>query len=177
MGMSKQDWRGIMEIAEIQHVRNGEVIWEAKNIKNLLHYDGEEFLLRAAFTGGQNSDIIPENYYLGLDNRGTILADDSMLSITGEPITHGYSRQAVSSAGDFTVSNDDNSHFRAISPIVAFRAIGGSWGPIQTLFLTDRSNNSGYLISTAALTSPISVAENDAITLRISMKLRDCPTS
>jgi hypothetical protein len=172
--MKNETWRGLMEIDEINLWRNGEVVWRAEKIKNLLHSDGEEFLLRAAFTGGQVSDIIPTNYYVGLDNRPTPLLDDTIVNITGEPATNGYSRQAVGSSGDFTVSNQDNTNFKAISPILTFRASGGSWGPITNLFLTDRSNDSGYLISTATLPEEITVESGDAITLRLVMKMRDC---
>ena len=40
------DWHGIMKILWIKHWRDGEMIWEAENIKNLLHREGESFILR-----------------------------------------------------------------------------------------------------------------------------------
>lgn len=169
-----RNWRGIMKVLEIKHWREGEVIWEQNNILNLLHLDGEEFVLRAAFNGGRISNIIPENFYMGLDNRQAPSASDTMDSLIAEPTANGYTRQPISSAGDFTVV-EDSSHFRAVSPIIAFQASSGSWGPVQNLFLTDRTDNTGFLISTAIIQTPITVNDGETVTLRLAMQLRDCP--
>lgn len=174
------NWRGIMKVIEIKHLRNGEVIWEKRNIKNILHLDGEEFILRAAFTGGQDSSVIPENYYLGLDNRVALEADDTIENLLGEPTGNGYTRQQVSSSGDFIVS-EESGHFRVTSKIVAFRAEGGEWGPVSNLFLTDKETDDGYLISTVPLSddpdNPINIVveDGDSLTLRLALTLRDCP--
>ena len=169
------DWNGIMKIVEINHFnKNNELIWQAKNIRNILHQEGEEFVLRAVFTGGQTSTVIPENYYLGLDNRVTISATNTMDDLLGEPQSGGYARQAVSSAGDFSVALENNENFVATSPIVAFRATTATWGPVSHLFLTDREDNAGALISSASLPTPVTVEFGDTITMRLSMQLKDC---
>lgn len=174
------NWRGIMKVIEIKHLRDNQVLWHKKDIKNILHLDGEEFLLRAAFTGGQDSSVIPENYYLGLDNRVALDEEDTIDNLLGEPTGNGYERQEVSSSGDFTVA-DENGHFRATSKIVSFRAEGGSWGPVSNLFLTDSESDDGYLISSVALSDDpenpinIEVADGDTLTLRLALTLRDCP--
>jgi hypothetical protein len=172
--MINPNWRGIMKVLEIQHLRNGKVIWEQKNILNLLHLDGEEFVLRAAFNGGRVSNIIPDNFYMGMDNRQTPEASDTMDGLIAEPTANGYTRQPISSAGYFTVV-EDSSHFRAVSPIIAFQAAGGSWGPVQNLFLTDRTDNTGFLIATASIQTPIIVNDGETVTLRLAIQLRDCP--
>lgn len=169
-----KNWHGIMKVLEIKHWRDGKVIWQQDNILNLLHLDGEEFVLRSAFSGGRISNIIPENYYMGLDNRQVPAASDTMDSLISEPTANGYTRQPISSSGDFTVV-EDSSHFRAVSPIVAFQAAGGSWGPVVNLFLTDRTDNTGYLIATASLQTPITVNDGETVTLRLAIQLRDCP--
>lgn len=174
------NWHGIMKVEHIQHLRNGEVIWENKNLNNILHSDGEEFILRAAFTGGSVSSVIPDSYYLGLDNRSVYDVDDTITSLIGEPTGNGYARQTLSSSGDLTVSQESG-HFRATSKIVAFRAEGGSWGPVSNLFLTDLESDEGYLISTVSLSGDpdepifITVADGDQITLRLALTLRDYP--
>jgi hypothetical protein len=174
--MGKKDWHGIMKILEIQHIHNGCVIWERKNLRNLLHYEGEAFLLRAAFTGGVESTVIPENYYLGLDNRTTIAVSDDMSDISGEPISNGYARQPISSSGQFVVTRETlTSHFTATCPIVVFRASGGSFGPVKQLFLTDKDDNSGSLISSVSLESPLTVPNGDSVRMRIQLAMRDCP--
>ena len=173
--MKTPDWHGILRIIEIQHRDiKGKILWEAKNILNLLHKDGEEFLLRAAFTGGRVSTIIPDDYYLGLDNRYGVAFLDTMDDLLAEPTnTRGYQRQSVSSSGDFAI-NFEQDHHVATSPIVAFQATTGSWGPTSNLFVTDKSDNTGYLIATAILPSSILVEAGQSITMRIGMQLRTC---
>lgn len=173
--MANQNWHGIMKVLEIQKLDvDGTLLYEQRNILNLLHLDGEEFLLMAAFTGGQNSTVIPEKYYLGLDNRLTVTEDDTINDLIGEPAGDGYERAEVSSDGDFAI-NFEEDHYIATSPIVAFRATTGSWGPISNLFLTTASDDSGTLISTAVLQSAIELSSGQTITMRIGLQLKDCP--
>ena len=164
-----------MKVLWVRHWRDNELIYEQNNIRNLLHTDGESFILRAVFTGGQVSSVIPSNYYLGLDNRSEIVAANTLDSLVAEPAGDGYVRQAVSSAGDFVVTLE-GSNYRATSPIVAFRAEGGSWGPVQNIFLTDSATSAGTLISSAALDTAVTVADGDQVTMRIGLVLKDCPT-
>jgi hypothetical protein len=163
-----------MKILDIQHHdAEGNLVWEDHNIHNILHLDGEEYLLRAAFQGGQVSTIIPEYYYLGMDNRLAITEEDNMDDLIGEPTGSGYERQPVHSQTDFAINFED-SHFVATSPIVAFRATTGSWGPVSNLFISDAGDNSGYLIATAVMSSAVEVNSGDSVTVRIGMQLRDC---
>lgn len=173
--MGNNHWSGLLKILEVQQIRNGKIIWEKQNLRNLLHYEGELFILQAAFTGGQNSTIIPENYYLGLDNRTTLALADNIGSLSGEPISNGYARQPVSSSGDFVVARENlSSHYSATCPIVIFQASGGSFGPVRNLFLTDKDDNTGKLISSIALESALTVAAGDSVRMRIAMMLKDC---
>jgi hypothetical protein len=168
-------WNGLMKILWIEQIRNNEVIWRAENIKNVLHTDGESYILRAAFTGGPVSEVIPENYYIGLDARFSLAASDTITDLLGEPTINGYTRQAVSSTGNFTVTIPEGSaNYRATSPIVAFQAEGGSWGPVKNVFLTDTATSSGNLICSAELPSQISVVDGDTITMRLGLSLKDC---
>jgi hypothetical protein len=168
-----------IRIIEIQHLsKNGEVLWEQKNLKNILHTEGEEFLLSAAFIGGKTSNTyIPTSYYFGLDNRATLAAADTMATVAsnGEPSTNGYARSSVSSLSQFTISTNISGYNTATSPIVGFTASGGSWGPVRNLFLTDKSDNSGYLIASVALTTPKTVMAGEAIHARMGLELKDCP--
>lgn len=168
-------WHGILKILEITHLGcDGQVLWRDENIHNLLHQDGEEFLLRAAFTGGPISTIIPDQYYLGLDNRQVIAVDNTLDDLIGEPsITNGYARQSINSTGDFSI-NFQNDHYVAASPIVAFRCTNGSWGPVVNLFLGTSESNDGYLISTAVLSVAFEVTQGQSVTMRIGMQLREC---
>lgn len=167
--MSNNNWYGIMKIIEIQHVDfKGNIIWNAKNIKNVLHLEGEKFLLEAAFYGGQNSTVVPTAYYLGLDNRTNVALADTLDEITEEPVGSGYQRAEIQSNGVFTISFQDDRYI-ANSPIVSFRAVTGGWGPCRNLFLTGNEK----LISTAQLPSAIELKSGDVITMRIGMQIRD----
>lgn len=171
----KKNWHGLMKVLEIKHLdTNGTILWEQRNILNTFHYEGEEFLLRAAFTGGQDSTIIPETYYLGLDNRTTVDAEDTLDDLIGEPSGGGYERQGIASSGDFGL-NFENGHWIATSPIVAFFATTGSWGPVRNIFLTSTVNNSGSLISTSVLPSAVTLESGQSVTMRIGLTLKECP--
>ena len=169
------EWRGLMKILWIEHRHKEKLLWRSENIKNVLHSDGESFILRAAFTGGAVSDVIPENYYVGLDARFSLAVSDSIDDLSGEPSTNGYTRQAVSSSGEFTVSIPDGlTNYRATGPIIAFQAEGGSWGPVKNIFLADTATTEGTLICSAELPSQLTVSDGDTITMRIGMSLKDC---
>lgn len=173
--MSKKvNWNGLLKVLEIQHLDvSGNILWQQRNILNVLHLDGEEYLLRAAFQGGAISTVIPDDYYLGMDNRLNIGVEDTMDDLIGEPGGSGYERQAISSNNDFTL-NFEQDHFVATSPIVAFRATTGNWGPVSNIFLTDKEDNTGYLIATATLSTAIEVNSGESVTARIGLQLRDC---
>lgn len=173
--MTKKPWQGIMKLLWLEHRDvDGTLINRQENINNILHQDGEEFLLRAAFTGGKNSTVIPDDYYLGLDNRQSITAAQTMDDLIGEPFGGGYERQTIQSSGDFAM-NFENSHFKAVSPIVAFRSTSVSWGPVSNLFMTDRDGDSGPLITTVTLDSPVLLEIGQTVNMRIAIMLRDCP--
>lgn len=177
MSKHNDNWFGIMKILHIQKWDvDGTLLWEDRNIRNLLHLEGEEFILRAAFSGGKNSVVIPENYYLGLDNRLNPLAANTMDDLIGEPTGGGYTRQSISSLNDFSV-NLDSEHYIATSPIVAFNATSSAWGPVSNLFLTDKDDNTGSLISTAVLETAVSLEIGQQVTMRIGLLLKDCPTT
>lgn len=164
----------LLRIDWIKQIRDGEVIWEDHDLYNVLHKRGEEFMLRALFTGGNNpNSLIPDNYYFGLDNRNEPQRDDDFVNIIGEPGTFGYVRQAVSSLGEITVS-ENAGEIRAITSIITFRASGGSWGPVKNLFMTDRSDSNGFLIASIPATAAFSVIDGDSVTMRMSIGLTAC---
>jgi len=176
------NWHGLLKIFNIQLISNaGDILWEENNLLNTLHVGGEDFILRAAFSdtytdGGGNivSTIIPPNFYFGLDNRSSLTTAHTMSSIIGEPSINGYARQSVSSNQQFIVELL-NSVYVAKAPIVIFTANGGSWGPVQNLFLTNASDNSGYLIASVPLTTAITVQADSTLNVRMGLGLKDCP--
>lgn len=171
----QKDWYGLIKIKKIQHLsKTGEVLWENSNLYNTLHLDGELFILNAMFAGGQDNIYIPDFYYFGLDNRTTITAADTMVSLQNEPLVNGYIRQDVSSLSQFSVALNTG-HYRADSPVIAFSAIGGGWGPVRNLFLTDKGDNTGSLISSVSLGSVVSLIAGEQILLKMALSLFDVP--
>lgn len=167
-------WNGIMKVLEVQHLdTDGKLLWEEKNLRNLLHGEGEAFILEILFVGGS----IPTNYHLGLDNRTEITRDDTLVVTQATEPTFsgfGYDRNIVPSSNSFTLA-ESGGVFQATSPIIAFSASGGDWGPVSNLFLTDRADNNGALISSVKLSNTVTVVDGQTINVRIAMTLRDCP--
>ena len=172
----RKDWNGLVKILEIEHINiKGEILWSQKNLYNVFHTAGEQFVLSAVFSGGVNNTIIPYNYYFGLDNRSTIAAGDTMSTIVAEPNNNGYGRIGLSSSGVFTVVLPvGGTHYRANGPIISFLANGGSWGPVSNLFLTTQPNNTGVLIASVPLTQTVTVNTGEVVNMRMGLTLKDC---
>lgn len=163
----------LLKIEEIKHVDvDGTVLWQEDDVYNVFHRNGQMYLLSVTFAT-DSGVTIPSNYYIGLDNRTTPSASDTLLSLSGEPTQNGYLRQAVSSANGFSVDLEDDD-YRAMSSVVTFTASSGSWGPVQSLFLATSSTNTGYLISSATLDNARTVLDGQTISMRISVGLVNC---
>jgi hypothetical protein len=162
----------LLKIDSIEHVdSDGSILWSNKDVLNVLHLNGELFLLSLAFNTASEIEV-PSSYYLGLDARDTIDIEDELTEITNEPTTNGYTRQAVSSLNGFDVELNGN-NFRAVSGVVTFSASGGTWGPVTNLFLSTSSTSSGYLISSVELGSSRTLLDGQSITMRFSLGLQN----
>lgn len=167
-------WTGLVRILEIEH-RNkmGELLWKDNNLRNVLHVQGESFLLNALFVGGSNpSTVIPSFYYFGLDARSTVSDTDQMADLVNEPNSNGYQRQSVSSQGVFTVASFSGV-YQANSPIIQFTGSGGSWGPVTNLFLATTLNTSGILVASVPLTQSLTVNDGEVVSMRMGLSLKD----
>jgi hypothetical protein len=164
------NWHGLMKVLEIKHVRNGEVLWEAKNLNNLMHLVGDQYFLDVLFAG----EDLPDTYYLGLDGRTSLSADDTIEDLVNEPSSNGYTRQPVSSSSGWRVEQVSNV-WRAIGNIITFSASGGSWGPVGNLFLTTEADSTGVLIASVALDQQTTVSSGDSVSMRLSLSMRDYP--
>ena len=170
----------LLTVLEIKHIdKDGKILWEARNLHNTFHAEGEEFVLNAAFLGGPANTYIPEYYFFGLDSRTSIDVADTMETINlsgSEPVGNGYSRQQVSSTGTFSLATDTGNHAMALSPIITFTATGGgTWGPVTNLFFTNKTDNSGSLIASVALNTSVIVYSGQGIHMRMGLALGYCP--
>lgn len=174
------NWNGILKIEWIeQRDKNNNLIYRDENIYNMMHNDGELFILSNMFIRNSSDISIPNSYYFGLDSRTVLNANDNMETIQlndYEPTDEfGYNRQSVLSSGQFSIEQVSG-NYRVVSPIIAFEANnGGNWGPIRNLFMTNSLGYDGYLMATAALNQPIEVEDGQNISLRMALSLKDCP--
>lgn len=158
----------IMKVIEVYHFdKKGHCLYKNTNINNILHGEGEEFILKVLFGGNS----IPSQYYLGLDSRSTLSRTDTVGSLSSlEPTTSGYIRQTVD-ANSFSFITNDSGNYQANSPVVLFRAVSGSWGPVRNIFLTDQAGYGGKLISSVPLGSNLIVQAGEIISMRIGLAL------
>lgn len=171
----QKNWPGIMTVESIQHISKGKVIYEEKNIKNILHVDGEQQILNALFVGGNTGNIyIPTTYFLGLDDRTSLAAADTLSSLVSEPAVGGYARQGVSATTGFTIQTN-GTLVKATTGIITFSCTTTSWGPVRNLFLTNvASGTSGVLYSSVALSNTVTLVPGDSVTLKFSLSLSNC---
>lgn len=164
----------LLHIIEIFHTHvDGTILYENYNIPNIFHQQGQQFVLSATFNTA-SAITVPANYRLGLDNRATLSDADTLENLIAEPAGFGYTRQPVSSLNGFSISLGTGGKYQATTNTVTFTASGGTWGPVQNLFLTTTIDNSGFLISSAALRSSRTVTSGQSITMRLAVSLGNC---
>ena len=170
-GMNNKDknWHGLIKVLSVEHrSADGKILWQSKNLHNMLHSEGESFMLEVLFNGG----IIPDNYFFGMDSRSSIDIADTMTDIDNvEPDSNGYYRAEVASSGEFVISETDGL-YSATSPIISFEASGGHWSA-SNLFLTNENGYSGKLIASVPLGTTITVTSGQIVSVKMVLSLRD----
>lgn len=160
----------LLTVDEVCHLdKSGNCIWKANDLKNMLHTEGVEFILKTLFVGSSEVEI-PSSYYVGLDGRTTLSLGDTSASITGEPTTNGYSRYGLSYASGFSAISASGTWY-AKSSTLLFNASGGSWGPVKNAFLMTTSDDEGYLISSVALPSTRTLNAGESFTFRTRLSI------
>ena len=168
----------VLHIDAIQHLdKDGNILWEAKDLHNLLHDEGELYILSAAFaTAMAGYGAPPSNLYLGLDTSTRTLAEaDTLALVTENSVSNGYSRAALSTSGAGTVSDDfyitqPGAYYQAQSKIIEWTATNNTWTTVTKLFLTTASTGtSGKLICSIALSANRTLSVGD--TIRCAMYL------
>lgn len=168
-----ETWNGIMKVLELEHLgRDGRVLHKESNLKNIIHGKGEELILGILFSG----ESIPSNYYIGLDFRSSLDKAQTIADVFGwEPVSYAYSRQAVASS-NFSITTVSSGNKQANSPTLLFRASGGSWGPVRNIFLCTALGygTNSILVSSVPLSTSITVADGEIVTMRMAMALSSC---
>jgi hypothetical protein len=174
----KRKLHAIVITADIKHIRDGEVIWEAKDLEariNGLMDEGENHILDVYFRNA----TAPSSFYLGLGNNGGtpgVPAETATLATITEVSGTGYARQTVerSSVGFPTIQKDtDTGDWEVISKDVTFTNTGSTnWTAADYLFLTDvASGTEGKLIATVATSVSRVLDPNDSLVASIKIRL------
>jgi hypothetical protein len=174
----KRKLHAIVITADVKHIRDGEVIWEAKNLEtriNGLMDEGENLMLDVFFRNA----TAPSSFYLGLGNNGGtpgVPNETATLSSITEVSGTGYARQTIerSSIGFPILQKDTNTgDWEVISKDVTFTNTGTSnWTAADYLFLTDvASGTSGKLIATVATSISRVLVPNDSLVANIKIRL------
>lgn len=168
-----EKWNGIMKVLEIEHIgTDGSVLHREGNLFNIIHAQGEDLILKMLFSG----QSVPENYYVGLDFRSILERSQTISDLFGwEPTANAYARQAVKS-DNFSVVTISSGTRQANSPTLLFRASGGSWGPVRNIFLSTALGygTNSVLVSSVPLSTSITVADGEIVTMRMAMALSSC---
>lgn len=150
--------------------RNGRVLWEGLAMPNLLHDEGEQYILQTSFSEEQT---VPVNFFIGLDARVALAEADNLAALSGEPSTNGYAREAVPSTNVGFVVTQDAGDYQAKSQTVTFNATGGAWGPVDNMFLATSSDATGKLIASVALSAQRTLQDGDSLDVDITIKLAE----
>lgn len=162
-----------MMVETVQHFRDGKCIWEAHDLPNVFHLDGQQFVLQNSFDTDGDLATVPSQYYLGLDDRDNLSEGDDLEQIDAEPSSNGYARQSISSSSGFSVGLKSGT-MTATSGIVSFIATSGPWGPVQNVFLATSIDGTGTLIASTGLSARRTVLAGDSISVRINLSLSGC---
>jgi len=172
----------VLHIKEINHFnKDGNLLWTDKNLDNILHDEGEQYILSAAFATGYNGyGAAPNNLYLGLDTSTRTLGETDTLSLIGENSqANGYERKALTTMGtgvsgqDFVIAQP-STFYRAESKIWTWSCINSAWTTVTKLFLcTVQSDTSGKLICSVPLSSNRTLQPGDVISAAIYIGLSE----
>jgi hypothetical protein len=164
----------LMTLLEISHFnKNGDLLFRKNNIRNILHAEGEEYILNCLFGGVS----VVQTYYVGLDNRNALSVSNSFSSLSNfETSGVGYFRQAVTN-NSFQISTNSIGNQQANSPIVQFQCTGNNW-TAKNIFLATAPrppeifSGPKKLISSVPLGTTLIVSSGEVVSMRIGLSLK-----
>jgi hypothetical protein len=155
--------------------KDGNILWSEPWIDNILHDEGEIYILSAAFdTDLSGYGAPPANLYLGLDNRTTPAEADTLASLSGETSGNGYARVALPTTTGFTIAA--NAPYNQATSNTAVFTSTGTIGPAKNRFLcthiTATTSGTGQrLIASVALASTRTLNNTDVLNTNIVLQL------
>ena len=152
--------------------KDGIVLWEIKNKKNILVDQGEKAVVDTFFRAAAASYFGSTDFYIGLYN-GTISESTILATIPGEPSGNGYVRQLCErSLIGFPTLEQDEGDWRVISKEITISASGGDIGPVNGAFLGTSLNNTGSLIGAIAMGVERTIVSGNSIIFQMRIKLK-----
>jgi hypothetical protein len=158
-------WIGVFEL--VAHDAAGHELWR-ETIHNALADEGEEAFLDVFLRGA----TAPATFYLRLYN-DTPAETDGLADLTGEPSGNGYAAEELArSAVGWPTLALDSGDYQATSATVTYTASGGSIGPVTYCVLATTSDNTGLLVSYAALSQSRTLADGESLDVTYRIKLQ-----
>ncbi len=156
----------------VQHVRDGRVIWEIKDKKNLLMNEGQRAILETFFRDRGSNYFGMTNFWIGMF-RGTVSKTTVLSTIPNEPSGNGYARQEVerSTVGFPTIEQSDGD-WRIVSKETTMTATGGDVGPVNGAFLCTSSDNTGILVGSLSFGIERTVKSGDEMIVKMKIKVK-----
>ena len=157
----------------VNHIRNGKVIWEIIDKKNMLVDAGEKAIIDTFFRANAALYFGATNFWVGVYN-GSIGETTVLATIPNEPaILYGYARQVVerSSVGWPTIEKDDGD-WRVVSKTLSLTASGGNIGPVNGAFFGTSNDNNGTLIGNLQFGVERTIIPGDSFTMALKAKLK-----
>ena len=150
--------------------KEGNPIW-AEVAFNGLDDEGESSFLDCYL----RATNCPSNFYLRLSDASTpcsIAETDALAAASaGEPSTNGYAANLIErSATGWPTLVLDSGDYQATASTETFVASGGPWGPVYCAFIGTTSDNTGKLISHAALSTGRTLAAGESLQVTYKIK-------
>lgn len=154
---------------------------EQKNLSNVLHFEGEQYILAAAFnTAMREHEGTPEFLYVGIDNRETVTPAQTLTDVVAaEPTLGSYQRAPISTKDGFAsgwvrVKGKKDDSIFILNRTLTFRAEGGDIGRVKHYFLTTAAQGAnGKLIMTTPMKKPFDFDEDWSIKADFTISLRE----
>jgi len=166
-------WRDAYEcLWTFQHIRDGKVIYEFRDKKNILVDEGELATIDTFFRDNASLYFPGDYFYIGL-YKGTVVETSTLATIPNEPAAaNGYARIAVerSSVGFPTIEQNEDGNWQVVSKEVTFTASGGNIGPVNGAFLCTSSDNTGSLIGAVAASVERTILSGDNSKLSLTFR-------
>ena len=167
----EKPWNGLVVLEEllVTEKDTNNIIYKKENIRNVLNYGGQSLILSCMFMG----TTVPVEYYVGLDNRSTITANQTMADISGEPSGNGYQRQPLVNGTNFEF-------VPAVTPpkvrstTISFTGSGAGYSATDMFLCNVNTGYSGLLISTISFGTTLYITAGNVVSMKFAMTLGSC---